>query len=153
MLSTNGPSDTSQSRRIATWSRKWRFTTGVRCAPRPRRRYPKRSWRDGRRRLCAGYTRRSGGGSICRSYRTCTAGGIPITSREFMNTVLVRFFQVCDNVRWQTFLPCESDIFAYSGVPRNFVRGGRGSTNSVEDRTERIGIWAAVIWYNKFHSI
>jgi len=28
-----------------------------------------------------------------------------------------------------------------SGVPRNFVRGGGGSTNSVEDRGQKTGIW------------
>lgn len=107
-ICTNGPFGSSQSRRIATWSRKWRFTTGVRCAPRPRRRYPKRSWRDVRRRLCAGYTRRSGEGSICRSYRTCTAGGIPITSREFRSMGHVSSLR---QFKGQTLLPCDSDIF------------------------------------------
>jgi hypothetical protein len=49
-----------------------------------------------------------------------------------------------------------------SGVPSNFFRGG--STNSVEDRGQKTGIWgavapqsgvleAAVIWYKKFHFI
>jgi len=51
-----------------------------------------------------------------------------------------------------------------NGVPRNFIRGGRGSTNSVEGRGHRErgsrgdsplvrGSEAAVIWYKKFHFI
>ena len=51
----------------------------------------------------------------------------------------------------------------YSGVPRNFFRGG-GSTNSVEDRGQRErgsrgvapysgALEAAVIWYNKFNFV
>jgi len=52
-----------------------------------------------------------------------------------------------------------------SGVPRNFVRGGRGdSRNSVADRGERErgsgsgSPWSgvqetSVIWYKKFHFI
>ena len=59
-----------------------------------------------------------------------------------------------------------------SGVPRNFVRGGGGSTNSIEDRENRdLGVVApysgvlgaaapssgvleaAVIWNKKFHFI
>jgi hypothetical protein len=48
----------------------------------------------------------------------------------------------------------------FSGVPRNFIRGG--STNSVEDRENgdmgavapQSGVLeAAVIWYKKFHFI
>ena len=49
-----------------------------------------------------------------------------------------------------------------SGVPRNFVWGGVGSTNSVEDRQNGdLGavapysgfLEAGVIWYKKFHFI
>jgi hypothetical protein len=51
-----------------------------------------------------------------------------------------------------------------SGVPRNYFRGERGSTNSVEDTGQRergsggvapySGVLeAAVIWYKKFHFI
>ena len=48
----------------------------------------------------------------------------------------------------------------FSGVPRNFVRRGGGSTNSFEDRENRdlgavapysVVLEAAVIWYKKFH--
>ena len=35
-----------------------------------------------------------------------------------------------------SFLPTKPNTVMYSGVPRNFVRGG-GSTNSVEDRGQR----------------
>ena len=51
-----------------------------------------------------------------------------------------------------------------SGVPRNFFRGGGGSTNSVEGRGQRERgsggvapysrvLEAAVIWYKKFNFI
>jgi len=51
---------------------------------------------------------------------------------------------------------------ACSGVPKNFVREGGGSTNSAEDREkgdlEAVAPYsgvleAAVIWYKKFHFI
>jgi len=54
-------------------------------------------------------------------------------------------------------------MFGYSsGVPRNFVPRGRGSTNSFQDRengdlgavASQSGVLeAAVIWYKKFHFI
>jgi len=56
----------------------------------------------------------------------------------------------------------ENSVIVFSGVPRNFVRRGGVSTNSVEDRENgdlgAVAPWsgvleAAVIWYKKFHFV